>query len=87
MRHFKFTGYKIYTLAWKDYSQQSELTRDYLSTRVGNSELLHHLNYKNLDRVAKIFSVIKPSLGFKLATLEELCKANPNLNLEKEIKK
>jgi len=71
---FRFTGYKIYTVAWKDNTNSTELVRDYLSTRVGNSEFLKHISQKSLVHAAKIFAALKPVKSFKLESVAALCK-------------
>ena len=69
MLKFKFVGYKIYTLAWKDSKNKQELQRDYLATRVSNSEFLRHVHHRMLPRISKIFHYIQPKKSFKLATI------------------
>ena len=86
MKEFRFTGYKIYTLAWKDATNQTELARDYLSTRVGNSDFLKHITYKTLPTAAKIFAALKPSKAFDLKTIPGLCKQPNALYFEKTYK-
>jgi hypothetical protein len=80
---FRFTGYKIYTVAWKDNTNSTELVRDYLSTRVGNSELLKHISQKSLVHAAKIFATLKPVKSFKLESVAALCKLPSPLYYEK----
>ena len=86
MLAFRFTGYKVYTVAWKDGNNQAELIRDYLSTRMGNSDFLKHITYKALPKAAKIFAAIKPSKGFDLKTVAALCKQPGSLYFEKTYK-
>ena len=71
---FRFAGCKIYSLAWKGQHQKSELIRDYLATRVANSEFLKHVTNKKLPIFSHIFDVIKPHKSYDLDGIKRLCE-------------
>ena len=86
MMKFRFLGYKIYTLAWKDSKNLPELQRDYLATRVSNSEFLKHVHHRMLPRISKIFSHIQPRKSFRLSSIYNLCSSGQPLYQERIIK-